>query len=302
MNLHQWLSQNTASLKNKTIAVTGTTGGLGHELCRYLACLGASLILLDRNEVRSLAFRQELIEEFGVSVECIRVDLADMASVKQATDELLAQPVDVLIHNAGAYSIPRYQCSTGYDNVFQINFISPYYIIRKMLPNLQARGGRVVAVGSIAHRYSESDASDVDFSTRKQASLVYGNAKRYLMFSLYRLFEQERLVSLSITHPGISLTGITAHYPKMIFTLIKHPMKWIFMKPQKACLSILKGVFERTPTGEWIGPVLWDIWCFPMRKPLKSYSAKEAEFIGRIADKIYTDIQKNEEILKGESV
>ena len=48
---------------------------------------------------------------------------------------------------------------------------------------------------------------DIDFSTRKQASKVYGNAKRYLMFSLYELFKNEDKASLAVTHPGISFTN-----------------------------------------------------------------------------------------------
>ena len=74
--------------------------------------------------------------------------------VEKAAKELMELEVDVLIHNAGAYSIPRHKCKSGYDNVFQINFASPYYLTRRMMPYLRSKGGRVVAVGSIAHRYS----------------------------------------------------------------------------------------------------------------------------------------------------
>ena len=86
--------------------------------------------------------------------------------------------IDVFIHNAGAYSIPRNTSNSGYDNVFTINFVSPYYIIRELLPQISARGGKVLAVGSIAHRYSEIDKNDVDFRTRlplmeKEADLVF---------------------------------------------------------------------------------------------------------------------------------
>ena len=33
----KWLSRHTASLKGKTVVVTGSTGGLGKALCHYLA-------------------------------------------------------------------------------------------------------------------------------------------------------------------------------------------------------------------------------------------------------------------------
>ena len=289
MFYQKWLDKNTSSLKGKTVALTGSTGGLGKALCRYLAYLGASLILVDRNARRSEDVKNALLSEFeGISVNCINADLEDISSVKSACELLVKEPIDVFIHNAGAYSIPRKTCSTGYDNVFQINFVSPYYIIKKLLPVISGRGGRVVAVGSIAHDYSKTDAESIDFADRTRASKVYGNAKRYLMYSLYPLSGDG--ASVSVTHPGISFTGITAHYPKLIFALIKHPMKVIFMKPQKAALSILKGVFESCRSYEWIGPRVFDVWGMPKKKKLRTAKKDEIDFIRTTAENIYAKL------------
>jgi len=291
MNVNKWLAENTERLENKTIAITGTTGGLGRELCRYMASLGASLILMDRNSEKSQKFCDELKKDYNISACCINADLENIDSVKRATEALKQTDVDVFIHNAGAYDIPRHKCSTGYDNVYQINFLSPYYIIKEILPLLRERKGRVVAVGSIAHNYSKANREDVDFSSIKQASKTYGNAKRYLMYSLMSLFERERDVKLSITHPGISFTGITNHYPKVIFFIIKNPMKVIFMKPRKACLSILKGIFEETALCEWIGPRFFNVWGRPKKQRLKTASEEEIRFIYETAERIYSEIK-----------
>lgn len=289
-----WLQKHTSSLVGKTVAVTGSTGGLGKALCRYLAGLGASLVLVDRNASRSQSFAEELRQEYGIAVRCIGADLEDMASVQAAAKHLNLEPLDVFIHNAGAYSIPRKICTTGYDNVFQINFVSPYYMIRQLLPLISSRGGRVVVVGSIAHNYSHTDAASVDFADRTKASLVYGNAKRYLMFAMYELFKSEYRASVSVTHPGISFTGITAHYPKWIFWLIKHPMKLIFMKPKTACLSILRGVFESCERCEWIGPRWFDVWGLPQKRLLTTCDDAEITFIGETAGRIYDELIQNE--------
>ena len=292
MKTEKWIKQNTECLAGKTVAITGSTGGLGRELCRHLAGLSASLVLVDRNSARSEALREELLADFkGISVECVRADLEDIISVKAACEKLGKMPVDVFIHNAGAYSIPRHKCSTGYDNVFQINFISPYYMIRELLPHLAQRQGRVVVVSSIAHNYSKADENDIDFSGRSASSKVYGNAKRYLTYSLFELFAREREVSLSVTHPGISFTNITAHYPKVIFALIKHPMKLIFMKPRRACLSVLRGVFEPCGYCEWIGPRIFDVWGLPKKKKLATATPNERAFIGECAERIYSEMK-----------
>lgn len=287
MNIQKWIRENTRSLKGKKIAVTGSTGGIGVELCDYLACLGASLILLDRNGARSHSHRDTLINKYGSDVVCHTLDLEDILSVDQATAFLIEEKIDVFIHNAGAYSIPRHKTSIGYDNVFQINFASPYYIIKRLLPTLQENHGRVVIVGSIAHNYSKIDGSDIDFATRSAASLVYGNSKRYLMYGVQELFAAENCATLSVTHPGITFTNITAHYPKWIFAIIKHPMKVIFMKPRIAALSILKGVFENTQYGSWIGPWLFNVWGRPKKQRLTTSTPIETKKIAIIADQVY---------------
>lgn len=292
MKYSKWLSKNTESLVGKTVAISGSTGGLGKHLCRYLAALGADLVLLDRNRARSEANRLTVEQEFpGVRVSLITVDFVDSFSVAEATERLKQIAPDMLVLNAGAYSIPRCTSNSGYDNVFTINFVSPYYMIRELLPIMRKKQGRVVVVGSIAHNYSRINESDIDFSEVKPASKVYGNAKRFLMFSLYELFRDEHEAALSVTHPGITFTNITAHYPKLIFALIKHPMKVIFMRPERAALSIVKGFFASTEYHTWYGPRLFDVWGLPSKKRLYTCRADESARIGEISEQVYADVK-----------
>ena len=286
MNIQKWLTKNTHSLLGKTVVITGATGGLGKQLSRYVVMLGANLVTVDRNEARSVALKKELTAEFPeTEITRIIADMEDFGSVKSACERLKEMPIDYLVLNAAAYSIPRKKCDTGYDNVFQINFVSPYYITRELMPILTERKGKVIAVGSIAHNYSKIDPSDIDFSTRKASSKVYGNAKRYLMYSLWGLDEYEGVIS--VTHPGIAVTNITAHYPKLLYAIIKYPMKIIFMNPKKASLCILSGIFKTTEKNEWIGPRLFDVWGLPKKKKIKTCSKEEAEKISNTAKEIY---------------
>lgn len=293
MRFNKWLNKNATSLSGKTVAISGSTGGLGKHICRYLASLGASLILLDRNHSRSEANKAALKSEFpNVEISLITLDLVDIFCVAEATERLKELSPDVFIHNAGAYSIPRCTSNSGYDNVFTINFTSPYYMIRELLPALNGRGGRVVVVGSIAHNYSVINDEDIDFSKVKRASKVYGNAKRFLMFSLYELFERQSGVTLAVTHPGITFTNITSHYPKLIFAIIKHPMKVIFMSAEKAALSIVKGLFEPTEYHTWHGPRIFNVWGLPSKKKLRTCSVCESKRIDSYSEQIYLDYKK----------
>ena len=293
MKFDKWLEKNTDGLVGKTVAISGSTGGLGKHICRYLATLGASIILLDRNQKRSEANRVSILEEFpDADVSLLSLDLVDIFSVEKATRKLKEISPDIFIHNAGAYSIPRCISNSGYDNVFTINFASPYYMIRELLPSIKEKGGRVVVVGSIAHNYSKINEQDIDFRGVRKASKVYGNAKRFLMFSLYEFFERETGASLSVTHPGITFTNITSHYPKVIFAIIKHPMKVIFMKAEKAALSIIKGLFDSTEYHTWYGPRVFDIWGLPSKKKLRTCSLCESRRIDELSDKVYLEIKE----------
>ena len=276
----------TRSLQGKTVALTGASGGLGRALCKQILALGGNLIVIDRNAKKQAALIEELKNTYKESsVEGLLADMEDMESVKALARALAERPVDFLILNAGAYSIPRHKTALGLDNVFCINFVSPYYLARALSPLLQARGGRVVAVGSIAHNYAKSDERDEDFSSRTRASLVYGNAKRHLMAALFA--RAEKGDPIAVTHPGISFTGITAHYPKLIFALIRYPMKVIFMKPEKASLSILEGLFTPTGASEWIGPRLFNVWGKPKKQALKTIGKEEQKRLAAYAEKIY---------------
>ena len=291
MNIEKWLRENTSSLSGRLVAISGATGGIGRELCMYLGGLGADLVLINRNKDKSYALEKELKEVYpDISITHMWADFSDFDTVKALADELYRMPIDFLILNAGAYSIPRYVCKTGYDNVFQINFISPYYLARKLLPKIKERGGRIVAVGSIAHGYSKTNPEDVDFREQRRASIAYGNSKRYLTYSLLSLDGGEDCIS--ITHPGITFTNITAHYPKLIFAIIKYPMKLIFMKPKTAALSVILGMFEPCQRFEWIGPALFDIWGLPKKKALRTAAAEEIRHIHDTSDSIYQKIQE----------
>ena len=290
MDTLNWMDKNTASLGGKTVAISGATGGIGQELCRLLARLGADLLLLDRNQTKSKELETALRSEFPlIRIMRIPLDLEDMECVRAVARKLEQEPPDVLILNAGIYQVPRHRCSTGLDNVFQGNFAAPYYLVRTLLPTLQAREGKIVAVGSIAHTNSPTDPSDIDFSRREKSSLVYGNSKRFLMYALYGLFNGSP--GLAVTHPGITLTNISAHHPPLIFKLIKGPMKIIFMHPHKASLSILRGVFENCGKYEWIGPRWFDIWGLPRKRQLNSCTPEEAAWIFETAERIFSEIK-----------
>ena len=121
------------------VVITGGSRGIGAAAVALFAARGDRVWFLYEKEHAAAAI---VAEKTGATPICC--DVADSAAVDAALAHI---DVDVLICNAGAYAVPRFITSSGYDNVFQINFAAPYYLMRRLAPHLAARGGRVVLVG-----------------------------------------------------------------------------------------------------------------------------------------------------------
>lgn len=291
MNIEKWLNKNTSSLVGRTVAITGSTGGLGIEICHHLASLGANFIFINRNIPRSNKLKNKLEDLYpNIKIEIVSADLSSFENTKQAVEILKEKQIDFLILNAGIYAVPRYTTDTGYNNIFTTNFICHYYMVKELLPNMKKFKVKVIAVGSIAHNYGKLDIEDIDYSTRKKHSKIYGNSKRFLMFALMELLKTETDVTLSIVHPGVTFTNITNHYPKFVYTLIKYPMKILFPSPKKASLHIVCGLFNNTHNNTWIGPKIMSVWGKPKLNKLKTCTEDESSKIFEIAENIYNNL------------
>ena len=292
MKFEKWLNKNCHNLKGKRVVVTGATGGLGREICDYLARLEADITLACRNKNLADGLAEDLKTKYpNINVDFVALDLSSLDSVKSCIEELKKyNGIDILINNAGVYNVPLKTLDSGYNNVFQINFVYTYYLTKQLLSELEKKeNSTCITLGSVAHNYSQIDVEDIDFSTRKKSSKIYGNSKRYLMFSLYELFRTSK-VNLAIVHPGVTLTNMTNHYPKAINWLVKIGIKLVFPTPKNATRSIIYGTNRATGYHEWIGPSVFNVWGSPKLSKLKTCSETESKQIFELAEKIYNAV------------
>ncbi|MBE6591517.1 MAG: SDR family NAD(P)-dependent oxidoreductase [Ruminococcaceae bacterium] len=285
MKVKEYLEGFKGLFSGKTVAVTGSTGGLGKQLCDHLAFLGARLILVDRNPKKQRALIDSLTEKYPLlEIKCLTVQLDDPVTVKGAVDELLILKPDYLINNAGSYGIKPEKGFLGFNKVFIINFLSPYCLIRSLFEGLDGNSFKAVCVGSIAYRLSRIDISDPDLSKSRLGSAIYGNAKHYLMIALSEMLKYERL---SLCHPGITPTGITSNYPAFLRALIKYPMKLLFQSPKRASLSVIAALAGRCDRYSWIGPSVFGIWGRPRLQKMKKPTQEQIDAVCDLAEKIY---------------
>lgn len=119
------LSGIPGDLQGKTCLVTGANSGLGKIIALEMARRGARVIMACRRDVTDV--RDDLREQSGnPGVTLHRLDLADLASVKQLCDGLAAdgERLDLAYLNAGMAGGGNTLSRDGYTLLWQVNFLS----------------------------------------------------------------------------------------------------------------------------------------------------------------------------------
>jgi NAD(P)-dependent dehydrogenase (short-subunit alcohol dehydrogenase family) len=103
-----WTPSRLGDLTGKRIVVTGATNGVGLGTTRALAKAGAHVVLA----VRNTELGKQRAAEVGGSTEVVKLDLADLASVR-AFPDLIEGDIDILINNAALSPTAAPTRSTG---------------------------------------------------------------------------------------------------------------------------------------------------------------------------------------------
>ena len=210
-----WTEADTPDQRGRVALITGANSGLGLETARVLASRGATVLLACRSRQRGEAARQALLPTAGAGIDVLELDLADLASVRRASD-LVAQQygqLDLLINNAGVMAPPRLLSSQGLELQFAVNHLGHFALTRALLPLLERRtGARVVHVSSGAHYFGRIAFDDLQGERRYDAWAAYAQSKLANVMTALEL--QQRLEAsgsgvLSLAaHPGLARTNL----------------------------------------------------------------------------------------------
>lgn len=145
-----------SDIGNKTILVTGASGGIGEACARRFARDRADLILWARRRDRLEKLAEDLRAEHAIDPEIEVVDVRDRDRVTAAALALLERgpAPDILINNAGlaAGLDPIHQgAPEDWDRMIDTNVKGLLHVTRAVLPAMVLRGtGHVVNLGSTA--------------------------------------------------------------------------------------------------------------------------------------------------------
>lgn len=196
------------AMTGRTVVVTGANSGIGRAAARALAAKGARVVLAVRDPAKGRAAAATMTGDVGVR----RLDLADLALVRGFAEDF-AEPIDVLVNNAGLMTPPLGRTADGFELQFGTNHLGHFALTNLLLPRIR---GRVVTVSSNGHRAGTIDFDDLNWERRPyRAFPAYAQSKlANLLFTAElqrRLTEAGSPVLATAAHPGMASTNLLGH-------------------------------------------------------------------------------------------
>ena len=201
----------------KLIVVTGANSGTGKEAARRLAQAGAHVVLAVRTIAKGEQAREEILAaQPGAQLDVRRINLADLASVREFADGLIADgvPVDVLVNNAGVMAPPTRQVTADdFELQFGSNFLGPFALTMRLLPLiLAAPAPRVVTMSSGVASYGRIRFDDPQWKRRYSPNLSYAQSKLADLMMTLRLADLATAngwdLMSNAAHPGFTRTNL----------------------------------------------------------------------------------------------
>jgi dehydrogenase/reductase SDR family protein 12 len=244
--LFRWTPVEGLPLVGHVIIVSGATSGLGLECATQLARLGASVVLLARNQELGSRAREKIIASTrNPEISLVIADLSDLESVRRAAAELRRYPkIYGLVHNAGALTRDFEVTAQGLEVTAATQLVGPFLLTTLLGEQLQAGRARVVWVTS-GGMYSQPldvpwlESPDVNY----RGLIAYARVKR-AQVSLNAVWAPVLAtggVTMTAMHPGwVDTPGVRRSLPRfrrLMGRLLRTPAQgvdtivWLMLTP-----------------------------------------------------------------------
>ena len=234
--------------------------------------------MLNRSAEKSTAAVAKLKEEFGsgADVSFVRMDLAELTSVRQAAAEVLktVPRINALICNAAIAQVPSQKLTVdGFESMLGTNHYGHFLLCGLLYPRIEETNGRIVVVASLGYKMGIKTIQfdDMNWDKNYHQNSTYSQSKLAQMMFAYELQDRvkaaDRNVAVYVCHPGSSATSLIktsgSLASRVVFRLMSlSPMVQSAEKgayPEVMCAT-QDGLEQRAlfgPTGrmEWVGPV-----------------------------------------------
>jgi len=264
-----WTAADIPDQSGRSAVVTGANSGIGLIAARELAAAGAAVTIACRNEAKGADAAAEISAAApAADVEVARLDLADLASVREFAAAWPGERLDLLVNNAGVMATPRRETADGFELQLGTNHLGHFALTGLLLGKLRTSAQpRVVTVSSTAHRTGRIDFDDLQGERRYMRWTAYGQSKLanlLFAFELNRRAEAAGLALLSIAaHPGYAATELQSSGPGVgggVLAALNKGVMWVTNRvvAQSAEAGALPTLYAATftdlPGGSYIGP------------------------------------------------
>jgi NAD(P)-dependent dehydrogenase (short-subunit alcohol dehydrogenase family) len=221
----RWSADDIPDLSGRRAVITGVTGGLGLHTAIGLARAGAELVVTARDAAKAeTAVRRIRREVPSAAVSVVSLDLADLADVRRAADEVSQtyDRIDVLVNNAGIMAVPEHtRTADGFELQIGTNHLGHFAWTAGLWPVLEQSRARVVTVSSNAHSLvgtiDLSSLTSEGSSRRYRRWQSYGESKLADLVFALELDRRATAAGLGVVsvaaHPGYASTNLTRTGP-----------------------------------------------------------------------------------------
>jgi len=263
-----WDPRALPALAGRSYVVTGGAAGIGYFAAEQLAAAGARVVIAARSPERAAhAIASIRARVPDAELAHVRLDLASLASVREAAEELAGfRPLDALLNNAGRVVASRTRLETvdGLEETVGVNFLGHFALTARLFPAL-APTGRVVGLGSDSTRMVRLDADDLWSQRRYAPFRAYALSKHAVQG--FHLELARRLAAAGDTrmsllaHPGWSTNVYASRRPGITDRdaagqrLVEALGGWIAQgKDRGAWPEVRAAVDPDAVNGEYFGP------------------------------------------------
>jgi len=144
-----------AEFTDRVVLATGSTSGIGEQIARRFAELGASVVV---NSSTSVAAGAQLVAQLGEPATYIQADIADRDQAQHLIDATIERfgALDVLVNNAGWTTRVNHRDLDGltdeiFMRTFEVNVFGTWWLTKAAIPHLRnSTDGNIVNITSIA--------------------------------------------------------------------------------------------------------------------------------------------------------
>ncbi|MFD8722292.1 oxidoreductase [Streptomyces sp. NPDC059629] len=215
-----WNSDDIPDLTGRVAVVTGANSGLGYVTARELARKGARVVLACRSAERGQTARDRMAAEVpGARVEFGRLDLGDLACVRDFADSYAYERLDLLVDNAGVMAPPYGTTVDGFETQFGVNHLGHFALTGLLMPALvRTAGARVISVSSMMHALANIDMGDLNSARRYRRWVAYARSKTANLLFVHELARRVDAHGygpvVAAAHPGYAATNLQTAGPR----------------------------------------------------------------------------------------